>query len=75
MISGTTEPWGILSVGQHRGKKGENRTSWDFELRHELNRFVYLNNAIRCRIVHQPLKAEDENGWKDLNVHLLTRLT
>ena len=75
MISGTTEQRGVLSFGLHRGNEKENRTEWDFELRCELNRLVDLNNAIHCRVVHQPLKAEDEDRWKGLNVHLLAPLT
>jgi hypothetical protein len=68
MISGSTEPRGVLSLGQHGGNKGENLTEWDFELRRELNRLSDLNYAIRCPIVEEPLKMEDENGWKGLDL-------
>lgn len=56
-----------------RGKRRENRTDWDFELRCELNRLADLNHTIRCRIVQEALKMEDENGWKRLDLHLFAR--
>jgi hypothetical protein len=46
----------------------------DFDLRRELNRLADLNHAIRCRIIREPLKVEDENGSKRLDLHLLARL-
>ena len=34
-----------------------------------------LNYAIRGNIIQEPLKVENENGWKHLDVHLLARLS
>jgi hypothetical protein len=33
-----------------------------------------LNHATRDHIIQEALKMEDENGRKDLNVHLLARV-
>jgi hypothetical protein len=74
MISGPTEPRGIISLRYHGGNKGENRTVRDFKLWRELNRLPDLIFAIRGRIVQEALKMEDENGWKRLEKHLLVRL-
>lgn len=75
MISGPTEPGGILSLGQQERNKGKNRTNWDFELRCKLNRLARLNYDIRGCIVLEALKMEDENGRKRLDLHLLDRLS
>jgi isocitrate dehydrogenase kinase/phosphatase len=75
MIPGQTETRGILSLGEHGENKGENHTKWDFELWRELNRLANLNYAIRCRIVQEALKMENENRWKRFDLDFLARLT
>jgi hypothetical protein len=57
-----------------RGNEGNNRTWWDFELRRELNRLADLIYSIRGRIVQEPLKMKDKNGWQRLEKHLLARI-
>ena len=74
MIPGPPVPQEILSQGWHTENKGENRTWWDFELRRELNKLTDFIRAIPSRIVQEPLKMEDENGWKRLEKQLLARL-
>ena len=71
----------MISAGHMRflalsstGKTREDHTEWDFELRRELNRLVDLYLAIRRRIVQEPLKMEDKNGWKRLDLYLLDHL-
>ena len=39
-----------------------------------MNRLVDLIYVIGCRVVQEALKMEDENGWKRLEKHLLTRI-
>ena len=38
-----------------------------------MNRLIDLYPAIRFRIIQEPIKMEDEYGWKDLDVHLPAR--
>jgi hypothetical protein len=57
-----------------RGNEGNNRTWRDFELRRELNRLADLIYSIRGRIVQEPLKMKDKNGWQRLEKHLLARI-
>jgi hypothetical protein len=64
------ESQGVLAY-LARGERKDNRTKWDFKLRRELNRFADLNYAIRGRVIHEPLKMEDKNGWKRLEKYLL----
>jgi hypothetical protein len=56
------------------GEQRKNITKWYFELRRELNRLADLNYAIRDYVVQEALEAEDENGWKHLNVRFPARL-
>ena len=51
-----------------------NRTWWYFKLRREQNGLSDFNYAIRCRIVQEPVKMEDENRWKSLNLNLLAHI-
>jgi hypothetical protein len=44
---------------------------WNFELWRKLNGLADLNYAIRVCIVQKPLKMEDENRWKRLDLHLV----
>ena len=57
-----------------RGNEGNNRTWRDFELRRELNWLADLIYSIRGRIVQEPLKMKDKNGWQRLEKHLLARI-
>ena len=54
--------------------KGENHTEWDFELWPELNGLADLIYALRCHVVQEALKMEDENRWKLLKEYLLSCL-
>jgi hypothetical protein len=50
------------------------RTEWDFELGGKLDRLADLNYTACGRIVPETLEMENENGWKRLDEHLLTRI-
>ena len=69
MISGHEE---VLALDSTREKSS---TKWDFELWRELNRLAVLLTAIRCGIIQEPLKMEDENERESLDQNLLARLT
>ena len=62
---------GFLALANTGKTKEISRTEWDFELRREPNRLANLNYSIRCRIVHEALKMEDENKWKRFDLHFL----
>jgi hypothetical protein len=74
MISRPTKSQKNLNSDQRGENKEENRTKWDFELRRELNRLAGLIYAIRGRIIQEPFKMENKNGWELLEKHLLARL-
>ena len=50
------------------------RTERDFELGGEADRLADLNYTACGRIVLETLEMENENGWKRLDEHLLTRI-
>ena len=49
-------------------------TGWDVELRVKQDMLANLNYAACGCIVPEALKMKNENGWKRLNEHLLTRI-